>query len=237
MWVLFTSACWTYTQSLSTNRTIHPLWFNDIIRQATKCYIEFFESRGDKFYGTSFPFTICLCSIDQAPNRHIYILPLVLLPVNSSTAITSVPNNKSKHTRMYWLYWIQRSPPNDSFTKHALNESTPPPPLQSSLLALLASLTRTNQCFLLGFTFYDNASSKFSRLTENQYSKLRESDTKAVSRNYNVVWYINITITILGIIHRPVFYLKFYSTLLVCPYLPGNTFGPRYEPNRLMLSI
>jgi hypothetical protein len=38
-------------------------------------------------------------------------------------------------------------------------------------------------------------------------------------------------------IHRPVFYLKFNSTLWVCPYLTGNTLRLRYEPNRLMLSI
>jgi hypothetical protein len=49
--------------------------------------------------------------------------------------------------------------------------------------------------------------------------------------------YINITITILDIIHRPVFYLKFNSTLYVCSYLTGNTLRLRYEPNRLMLSI
>jgi hypothetical protein len=50
-------------------------------------------------------------------------------------------------------------------------------------------------------------------------------------------WYINITIRILDIIHRPVFYLKHNSTLLVCPYLRGNTLRLRYEPNRLILSI
>jgi hypothetical protein len=50
-------------------------------------------------------------------------------------------------------------------------------------------------------------------------------------------WYINITVTILDIIHRPVFYLKLNSTLQVCPYLTGNTLRLRYEPNRLMLSI
>jgi hypothetical protein len=50
-------------------------------------------------------------------------------------------------------------------------------------------------------------------------------------------WYINITVTILGIIHHPVFYLKLNSTLQVCPYLTGNTLRLRYEPNRLMLSI
>jgi hypothetical protein len=49
-------------------------------------------------------------------------------------------------------------------------------------------------------------------------------------------WYINGTITILDIIHRPVFYLKLNSTQ-VCPYLTGNTLLLRYEPNRLMLSI
>jgi hypothetical protein len=39
-------------------------------------------------------------------------------------------------------------------------------------------------------------------------------------------WYINITITILDIIHHPVFYLK----------LTGNTLRFRYESNKLMLS-
>jgi hypothetical protein len=48
---------------------------------------------------------------------------------------------------------------------------------------------------------------------------------------------INITITILDIIHRPVFYLELNSTLYVCPYLTGKTLHLRYEPNRLMLSI
>jgi hypothetical protein len=50
-------------------------------------------------------------------------------------------------------------------------------------------------------------------------------------------WYINITITILDIIHRPVFYLRLNSTLQVCLYLTGNTLCLRYEPNRLMLYI
>jgi hypothetical protein len=50
-------------------------------------------------------------------------------------------------------------------------------------------------------------------------------------------WYINVTITILDIVHRPVFYSKYNSTLLVCPYLTGNTLRLRHEPNRLMLSI
>jgi hypothetical protein len=50
-------------------------------------------------------------------------------------------------------------------------------------------------------------------------------------------WYVNITITILDIIHRPVFYLKLNSTLYVCPYLTGNTLRLRNESNRLMLSI
>jgi hypothetical protein len=49
-------------------------------------------------------------------------------------------------------------------------------------------------------------------------------------------WYISITITILDIIHRPVFYLKLNSTLQVCSYLTGNTLRLRYEPNRLKLS-
>jgi hypothetical protein len=50
-------------------------------------------------------------------------------------------------------------------------------------------------------------------------------------------WCINITITILDVIHRPVFYLIPNSTLQVCPYLTGNTLRLRFEPNRLMLSI
>jgi hypothetical protein len=50
-------------------------------------------------------------------------------------------------------------------------------------------------------------------------------------------WYIHITITIMDIIHRHVFYLKLSSTLYACPYLTGNTLRLRYEPNRLMLSI
>jgi hypothetical protein len=79
-----------YTQSLCQH--IHPLWFNCIISQAAKCYIKFFESRANIFYGASFPFTVCLCNIDQVPNRHT--LPLVLLSVNSSTATTRVSNNK-----------------------------------------------------------------------------------------------------------------------------------------------
>jgi hypothetical protein len=50
-------------------------------------------------------------------------------------------------------------------------------------------------------------------------------------------WYINVTIPVLDIIHRPVFYLKLNSTLWVFSYLTGNTLRLRYEPNRLMLSI
>jgi hypothetical protein len=49
--------------------------------------------------------------------------------------------------------------------------------------------------------------------------------------------YINITITIVDIIHRPVFYLKLNSTLQVCPYLTGNILRLRYESNSFMLSI
>jgi hypothetical protein len=41
----------------------------------------------------------------------------------------------------------------------------------------------------------------------------------------------------MGAIHRPVFYLKLNSTLLVCPYLTENTLRLRYEPNMSMLSI
>jgi hypothetical protein len=50
-------------------------------------------------------------------------------------------------------------------------------------------------------------------------------------------WYINITITILHIIHRPVFYLQLNWTLWVCPYLTRNKLRLRYEPNRLKLSV
>jgi hypothetical protein len=45
----------------------------------------------------------------------------------------------------------------------------------------------------------------------------------------------NLTITVLDIIHRPVFYLKLNS--IGCPYLTGNTLILRYEPNRLILSL
>jgi hypothetical protein len=48
--------------------------------------------------------------------------------------------------------------------------------------------------------------------------------------------YINITITILGIIHRPVFYLKLNSTLQVCPYLTGNITSS-LRAQQLMLSM
>jgi hypothetical protein len=51
-----------------------------------------------------------------------------------------------------------------------------------------------------------------------------------------MVYYL-ISITILSIIHRPVFYLKLNSTPYVCPYLTGNTLRLRYGPNWLMLSI
>jgi hypothetical protein len=44
-------------------------------------------------------------------------------------------------------------------------------------------------------------------------------------------------ITVLGIIHCSVFYLKLYPILCVCPYVTGNTLWLRIEPNRLMLSI
>jgi hypothetical protein len=51
--------------------------------------------------------------------------------------------------------------------------------------------------------------------------------------------WINVTIEIPGIIHRPVFHLKtqLNSTLQSSPYLTGNTLRLRHEPNRLMLSI
>jgi hypothetical protein len=49
--------------------------------------------------------------------------------------------------------------------------------------------------------------------------------------------YINIINKILDIIHLTAFYLKLNSTLLVSPYLTGNTLRLRYETNRLMLSI
>jgi hypothetical protein len=54
---------------------------------------------------------------------------------------------------------------------------------------------------------------------------------------YFINYYINITITILDIIHRPVFHLKLNSALKVCVYLTGNTLRLLYEPNRLKLSI
>jgi hypothetical protein len=50
-------------------------------------------------------------------------------------------------------------------------------------------------------------------------------------------WYTNTTITVLHIIHRPVYYLKLNPTLSICLYLTRNTLRLRYEPNRLMLSI
>jgi hypothetical protein len=50
-------------------------------------------------------------------------------------------------------------------------------------------------------------------------------------------WYINISLTILDVIHRPVFYLKLKTTLYVCPYLTGNTLRLHYVSNRLMLYI
>jgi hypothetical protein len=46
-------------------------------------------------------------------------------------------------------------------------------------------------------------------------------------------WYINITVTILDIIRRPVFYLKHGG----CSYLTGNTLLLCYESKRLMRSI
>jgi hypothetical protein len=55
-------------------------------------------------------------------------------------------------------------------------------------------------------------------------------------RSIGLWWYyINTTITILDIIHCPVFYLKLYLTLY--PYMTGNTLRLCYEPNRLILSI
>jgi hypothetical protein len=59
----------------------------------------------------------------------------------------------------------------------------------------------------------------------------------AHSRQQSIKLISSVTITILDIIHRPVLYLKLYSTLQVCPYLTGNTLRFRYEPNRLMLSL
>jgi hypothetical protein len=61
-------------------------------------------------------------------------------------------------------------------------------------------------------------------------------------------WYINIAVTILDSIHRPVFYLKHdvscrcvkqknVNKIYVWPYFTGNTLRLRYESNRLMLSI
>jgi hypothetical protein len=48
---------------------------------------------------------------------------------------------------------------------------------------------------------------------------------------------MDITNTILDIIHRPVFYLKLSSTLQVCLYVTRSILRLRYEPDRLMLSI
>jgi hypothetical protein len=45
------------------------------------------------------------------------------------------------------------------------------------------------------------------------------------------------TRTILDIIHRPYLLFKTQPTLMVRPYLTGNTLRLRYEPNRLMLFI
>jgi hypothetical protein len=59
-------------------------------------------------------------------------------------------------------------------------------------------------------------------------------------------WYINITITNLDIIHRPVFYLKHdlsrrslkqRNVNKIYRFVTGNTLRLRYDPNRLMLSI
>jgi hypothetical protein len=47
-------------------------------------------------------------------------------------------------------------------------------------------------------------------------------------------WYINITITILNVIHRPAFYLKLILTLYVYPYITGNMLRLSYEPRRLI---
>jgi hypothetical protein len=49
--------------------------------------------------------------------------------------------------------------------------------------------------------------------------------------------YINTAITILDIIHRPIFYLKLNLTQQVCTALTGNTLRLRYKPSRLLLSI
>jgi hypothetical protein len=76
----------------------------------------------------------------------------------------------------------------------------------------------------------------FPSLVENaSYSEYLPPN---LTRSIGLRWcYINITITILDINHRPVFYLKLSSTLYGFPYLTGNTLRLRYEPNRLMLSI
>jgi hypothetical protein len=47
-------------------------------------------------------------------------------------------------------------------------------------------------------------------------------------------WYINITVTVLDINHRPVFYLKHVWQF---SYFTGNTLRLRFESNRLMRSI
>jgi hypothetical protein len=51
---------------------------------------------------------------------------------------------------------------------------------------------------------------------------------------FDITGVYRVAITTLGIVRRPVFYLKFNSTL---SYLTGDTLCLRYERNRLMLSI
>jgi hypothetical protein len=66
-------------------------------------------------------------------------------------------------------------------------------------------------------------------------SPLRAQQVNAMYRVWQ--WYINITLKIPYIVHRPIFYLKLNSIISVCSYLAGNTLRLCYEPNRLMLSI
>jgi hypothetical protein len=106
-------------------------------------------------------------------------------------------------------------------------------------------------CCLISWLWYRMIGTIFMR-TQNYtelYITFRLSSTDAVlnsTYDINILrmraiglwwWYINITITILDIIHRLVFYLKLSSTLQVSPYLTGNTLHLRYEPSNLMLSI
>jgi hypothetical protein len=51
-----------------------------------------------------------------------------------------------------------------------------------------------------------------------------------------LIYIVAASITILYIIHRPLFYLKQLNSISL-PYLTENTLRLRYEPNRLMISL